>query len=135
MMRGAGRRHLLQRRYDLAEALHLTVLSPERILLQVERASKVRLRLADLAWISLYRNHAPLLAATASGPVQYETDAEAGELNVGPGILWVSENRVEVLTSGLSVPEGELPAEEQSFDRLARELLATLTEQSERSES
>jgi F0F1-type ATP synthase epsilon subunit len=109
-------------------SLLLTVLTPERILLRVERASKVRLRLADQAWLSVYRNHAPLLAETASGPVQYETDVEAGELNVGPGILWVAENRVEVLTSGLSVPEaaGDEPAEEQTFERLARQLLSTL---------
>jgi F0F1-type ATP synthase epsilon subunit len=106
-------------------------------LLQVDRVTKVRLRLADHAWISIYRNHAPLLAETAAGPVQYETGAEAGELDVGPGILWVSENRVEVLTSGLSVsePAGDQPAEEdQTFQRLARQLLASLTQESEGTE-
>jgi F0F1-type ATP synthase epsilon subunit len=117
----------------LAETLYLTILTPERVLLQVEQASKVRLRLADFAWISIYRDHAPLLAETAPGPVQYETAFEAGELNVGPGILWVSENRVEVLTSGLSVsePAGDQPEEEQTFERLASQLLATLTQESE----
>jgi F0F1-type ATP synthase epsilon subunit len=107
-------------------------------LLQVDRVTKVRLRLADHAWISIYRNHAPLLAETAAGPVQYETGAEAGELDVGPGILWVSENRVELLTSGLSVsqPAGDQPPEEdQTFQRLARQLLASLTQESEGTDS
>jgi F0F1-type ATP synthase epsilon subunit len=116
--------------------LLLTILTPERILLQVERASKVRLRLADQAWISLYRNHAPLVAETTAGPVQYETEAEAGELHVGAGILWVSQNRVDVLTSGLATAaeEQEAASHVQQFDRLARELLAGLTEDLERSD-
>jgi hypothetical protein len=57
---------------------------------------------------------------------------------VGPGILWVSENRVEVLTSGLSVsePAGDQAAEEdQTFQRLARQLLSALTQESEGTES
>ncbi len=119
------------------DILYLTVLTPDRVLLQVDRASKVRLRLADQVWLSIYGNHAPLLAETAPGPVQYETPAEAGEIEVGAGILWVSENRVEVLTSGLTAPEpaDDHPAEDQTFERLARELVATLTQESQRAES
>lgn len=115
----------------MVQYLTLTVLTPERTLLQVDRATKVRLRLADQAWLSVYHGHAPLLAETLSGPVQYETDVESGELHVGSGILSVADDAVEILTSGLVTSDAELGPEDEDhrFDRLARQLLSALTGQ------
>jgi len=118
-------------------SLRLTVLTPDRVLLAVDSATKVRMKLADDVWLSVYPNHAPLIAEVLPGPVQYDTDAESGELLIAEGILQVTEGQVTVLTSGhqrgTRGPEAHLPethvASDQQFDRLARELLMSLQAQ------
>jgi len=110
-------------------SLRLTVLTPDRVLLAVDLATKVRMKLADDAWLSVYPNHAPLIAEVLPGPVQYDTDEESGELSIAEGIVQVTEGQVTVLTSGhqrhTDVPEMHR-ASDQQFDRLARELLMSL---------
>ncbi len=112
----------------MAGTLQLTVLTPERVLLSVDEAVKVRLRLADGAWLSIYPNHAPLVAETLAGPLQYETEIEAGDVELGEGILCVIHNRVDVLTRGPQ-QQDTAPEEietERKFDRLARQLMLAL---------
>ncbi len=120
----------------MASEIIFAVLTPERSLLRVEDAVKVRLRLVDEAWLSIYPDHAPLIAEILPGPVQYETAIEAGELELAGGILQVADNRVTVLTRGLrrDVPDMEegtrpTPVEDARFDRLARELMLSLDAQ------
>ncbi|MGC9521732.1 MAG: hypothetical protein ACP5HG_07600 [Anaerolineae bacterium] len=120
----------------MASEITLTVLTAERSLLRVEDAMKVRLRLIDEAWLSIYPGHAPLIAEILPGPVQYETAIEAGELELAGGILQVADNRVTVLTRGLrrDVRDGKrvghpASAEDARFDRLARELMLALEAQ------
>ncbi len=111
----------------MAQTLHLVVLTPERVLLSVEAALKVRVRLADGAWLSIYPRHAPLVAEMPSGPLQYETDLESGELPLEDGILRVRDNEVVVLTSGPASKQEMAPAEpEVQYDRLARRLMQAL---------
>lgn len=111
----------------MAGTLYLRVLTPERTVLEVQDAVKVRLRLADGAWLSVYANHAPLLAEALPGPLQYDTETETGEISLGSSILWVAENRVDVLTSGFQQPdEAERIEGAETFDRLARQLLQEL---------
>ena len=111
----------------MAQTVHLVVLTPERVLLSVEAALKVRVRLADGAWLSIYPRHAPLVAEMPSGPLQYETDLESGELPLEDGILRVQDNEVVVLTSGLaSRQEMALAETEVQYDRLARRLMQAL---------
>ena len=118
----------------MAASLHLSVITPDRVLLQVEGARRVRLRLSDQAWLSVYPYHAPLLAEVLPGPLQYDTELETGEIQIGAAILYVAENVVTVLTSGQrEEPDAEASpvavAEAQRFDRLARELMAALQAQ------
>ncbi len=81
--------------------LHLTVLTPEQLVLHVDAAQKVRLKLVDQAWLSIYPYHESLVAEILPGPLQYDTEIETGEIMVGSGILQVDGDEVVVLTSGL----------------------------------
>jgi len=118
----------------VSTSLRLTVLTPDRVLLAVDSATKVRMKLADDAWLSVYPNHAPLIAEVLPGPVQYDADAESGELSIAEGIVQVTGGQVTVLTSGhqrgTHTPETHAPetrpASDQQFDRLARQLLMSL---------
>ena len=114
----------------MTDSLELKVLTPERVILQVEHAIRIRLRLADEAWISIFPNHAPLVAETLDGPLTYDTEVESGSIDVAAGILYLEDNRVHVLTSGAleQVPAtgGIDVGEESKFDRLARELMIHL---------
>lgn len=108
--------------------LHLTILTPDRTLLDVGDASRVRARLVDDALLSVYPGHAPLIAETLPGPVEYDTETGYGQLNVAEGILQVTADGVTVLTSGLE--RGDAPVErpegDRRFDRLARQLMMGL---------
>ena len=117
----------------MAGLLRLSVITPDQALLQVEDAARVRLKLADLAWLSIYPGHAPLLAEVLPGPVQYDTELETGEIEIGSAILFVTNNVVTILASGQRELGDEAPDEELTgslrFDRLAGELLAALRAQ------
>ena len=116
----------------MGTSLRLTVLTPDRVLLAVDLATKVRMKLADDAWLSVYPNHAPLIAEVLPGPVQYDTDEESGELSIAEGIVQVTGGQVTVLTSGhqreTDAPETRA-ASDQHFDRLAEQLLMSLQAQ------
>lgn len=113
----------------------LTVLTPERALLSVDEVIKVRLRLVDEVWISIYPRHAPLIAETRAGTLQYDTDAASGEIDVAAGILRVGDGEILVLTSGLrrdrGQPEPTETAAEMRFDRLAAQLMQSLAAQAD----
>ena len=117
----------------MASLLRLSVITPDQALLQVEDAARVRLKLADLAWLSIYPGHAPLLAEVLPGPVQYDTELETGEIEIGSAILFVTNNVVTILASGQRELGDEAPDEELAgslrFDRLAGELMAALRAQ------
>lgn len=114
----------------MSASLRFTVLTPDRVLLAVDAATKVRVKLADDAWLSIYGNHAPLIAEIQPGPVQYDTAAESGEVAIAEGILQVSAGLVTILTSGYErgtpAPEATSGDEDQTFDRLAKQLLMSL---------
>lgn len=114
----------------MTDLLHLSVIAPDRVLLDVRAARRVRLKLADQAWLSVYPNHAPLLAEVLPGPLQYETEGETGELQIGSAILYVDSNEVTVLASGQrdgrDLVTTKDAAEGMRFDRLAGELMAAL---------
>ncbi len=117
----------------MGTSLRLTVMPPDRVLLAVDSTTKVRMKLADDAWLSVYPGHAPLIAELLPGPVQYDTDAESGELSIAEGIVQVTEGQVTVLTSGYqreTRPPETRAASDQQFDRLARELMMSLEAQS-----
>ena len=114
----------------MARHLRLSVLTPERALLEVPNAVKVRLRLADGGWLSIYPGHAALIAETEAGSLYYETEVEAGEVLLDAGVLQITgTDQVVVLAMGLEgKPEGGGDEDEMRFayGRLAAHLMDSL---------
>ena len=107
--------------------IQLQIITPVATLIDITEASWVRARLADGAPISIWPHHAPLLAETVVGQLEYEDENGVAAVDVGAGILHVAHNMVTVLTLGEEVDYREIDSEdEQTFDRLADELLTTL---------
>jgi F0F1-type ATP synthase epsilon subunit len=126
------------------------VLTPERSLLQETSVRKVRVKLADGAWLSVYPHHAPLIAGILPGTLYYEIDAiperpDAGarviDITVAGGLLKVNDNDVVILSHGawltrpadmedvLQETAAGLDADGdtgETFDRLARQLMLSL---------
>ena len=117
----------------MPERLHFTVLTPERVLLDVAAVRSLRVLLADGGWLSVYPGHAPLLAETVAGPVFYVTAAGTEEIALAEGIFSVSRDGVAIFTDGLAeapsaqqVAPSVAEADAATFDRLARTLMVTL---------
>jgi len=108
--------------------LHLTILTPAKVLLDSANVAKVRLKLADDAWLSIYPHHLPLIAEILPGPVSY-VDVDTHTLSLASGIVHIADNTVTLFTSGLleaQLPTSPSAATVQEFDRLAHALFATL---------
>lgn len=123
----------------MPDLLRLSVLTPGKTLLDVANVSKVRLRLADGGWLSIYPLHAPLLAETMAGPVTYtiqqgDATEAASSLTLSESVLQVAENDVTLFTGGelaaFTAMAGDVSDEEAAadahFDRLARVLMLSL---------
>jgi F0F1-type ATP synthase epsilon subunit len=122
----------------MAQRLTLTVLTPESSLLWVDSARKVRVKLEDGAWLSVYPHHAPLVGTMLPGPLYYEVDValenpgagfETRTIALSGGILRVADNDIVILTHGPLSPElatGDGDEDVRAFDRLARQLMVSL---------
>ncbi len=119
----------------MADRLRLTVLTPAETLLEVAAVEKVRLKLQDGGWLSIYPLHAPLIAETMAGNVSYIEEGMMRSINVAPGILQIAGGDITIFTSGeigvkaAGRPPEELAEEAERFDRLARQLLISLRAQ------
>ncbi len=116
----------------MSDVLLVTVVTPEGKLFEVEQAQKVRIRLADGGWLSVYPRHAPLIGEILPGAVQITTAEGETSVSVGPGFVRVWPDQVLVLVdrseepfdagnAGVDVGEKGL-----RFERLVHELLSTL---------
>lgn len=119
----------------MADPLRLMVLTPAETLLEVAAVEKVRLKLQDGGWLSIYPLHAPLIAETMAGNVSYIEEGMMRSLNLAPGIVQIADGDVTIFTSAEVGAEvagrslDELVEEAERFDRLARQLLITLQAQ------
>lgn len=119
----------------MANRLRLTVLTPAETLLEVATVEKVRLKLQDGGWLSIYPLHAPLIAETMAGNVSYIEEGMMRSINLAPGILRISDGDITIFTSGevgAEVAGRSLEAlveEAERLDRLARQLLISLQAQ------
>ena len=102
-------------------SLHLTVLLPGEVLVDVIDVAWVQVQLADGGGIGIYPGHAPLLAETVTAPLRYADDEGEHTLHLEAGILQVDSQGVAILTSGEKAAGAELeaPPEEMRFQRLA----------------
>jgi F0F1-type ATP synthase epsilon subunit len=111
----------------MGEPFHLTVLTPEQVLLEVQGVTRVQAQLADGSPIGIYPGHAPLLAETVAAPLHYTDASGEHALDLCAGILQVGDESVTVFarpqTSRVSETL-EVSENDSRFDRLAHELLA-----------
>lgn len=115
----------------MPDLLRFSVLMPDKTLLDVPNVRKVRLRLADGGWLSIYPRHAPLLGETLAGPVTYTTAEGDETLSLSESILQIFENDVTLFSGGeLTASAAQIGAEDEAdaahFDRLARVLMQSL---------
>ncbi|MFP4343923.1 MAG: hypothetical protein ACLFU8_04420 [Anaerolineales bacterium] len=106
----------------MSERLALTVLTPVETLLEASDVQRIRVELADNLPLVIYPGHAPLVAETIAGPLEYANEA---------GVLKILSGEVTLFTPGsgaLQLPEVEEEVEEaERFDRLARALMESLS--------
>ena len=115
----------------MPDLLRFSVLTPDKTLLDVANVRKVRLKLADGGWLSIYPRHAPLLGETLAGPVTYITAEGDETISLSESILQVFENGVTLfsggeLTASMAQSGVEDGADAAHFDRLARVLMQSL---------
>jgi F0F1-type ATP synthase epsilon subunit len=119
----------------MPEAFHLQVLTPAEALLDEEEVGWMRVLLADGGSMGIRPGHAPLLAETAAGAVEYggredEHGREHGTLDLEAGILRVERDHVTIFTGGLAQTFGAEyrldTRDAERFDRLAGALLSML---------
>jgi len=113
------------------DLLRFSVLTPGMTLLDVANVSKVRVKLVDNGWLSIYPRHAPLLGETLAGPVTYTTAEGDETISLSESILQVFENDVTLFSGGeLAASTAQIGVEDEAdaahFDRLARVLMKSL---------
>jgi F0F1-type ATP synthase epsilon subunit len=84
--------------------MRLLITSPDGDLLDVTGVDWVNVHLSDGAPISIYTNHAPLVALHAACVLKYRIEDEVIEQPVTRGVLSVSQNTVKCLVEGTSRP-------------------------------
>ena len=115
----------------MIEPLHLVVLTPVEMLLDVESIQQIQVWLADAGGLSIYPGHAPLLAETMGGEVRYTDNDGTHEIELEPGVLRITRERVMILVPGVLQRDQEalVPPDaerEARFERLAATLLEAL---------
>ncbi len=105
--------------------LTLRVISPERIILEKEGLNAVNIPLADGYPIGIRPGHAPLIAETIKGIVQYRTNQQENEIHLHAGVMNLRENIINVLTAGEvdKTPESLAESVPTEFDRLMQTLI------------
>jgi len=110
------------------DLLRFSVLTPDKTLLDVSNVSRVRLKLADGGWLSIYPRHAPLLGETLAGPLTYITEAGEETISLSESILQITRNEITLFSGGeltTSAPPTDA-VDAAHFDRLARVLMVSL---------
>jgi F0F1-type ATP synthase epsilon subunit len=93
----------------MTDLLRLTVLTPGKTLLDTRGVAWVKARLTDGAGIGIWPLHAPLVAETVRGRVNYADEAGEHSLDLEAGILQVDGDGVTILTSSMS--GGDAPSD------------------------
>ena len=90
------------------DKLTLRVLSPDGQALEAEHLLKVVVPLADGGSIGIRPKHAPLIAETVNGPIQYQNNVELFEIELLAGILSIRDNVVTILSAGEAEETNEI---------------------------
>lgn len=87
--------------------MRLLITSPDGDLLDVKGVDWVNIHLSNGAPISIYTNHAPLVALHAACVLKYRIGNEVFEQPVAQGVLSISKNTVKCLVEGDSQQSAE----------------------------
>ena len=106
-------------------SLTLKVLTPEGILYKEENLYAVNIPLADGCPIGVRPGHAPLIAETDQGKVQYRSSGSENEIHLHAGVLDIRDNMIILLTAGEveKTPEAIAEAVPTEYDRLMQTLI------------
>lgn len=118
----------------MGKSFHLTVLTPERALLETAGVTLVQAQLADGGPIGIYPDHAPLLAETVTAPLRYADASGEHTIDLDAGILQVNSEGVTVFASSRiqgGRETSQVLEDDRHFDQLAKDLLTTLDAQPE----
>lgn len=105
------------------DELTLRVLSPDGHSVEADHLLEIIVPLADGGTIGIRPKHAPLIAETISGLVQYKTKDELFTVDILAGILSIRDNLVTILSAGIA-EEANNVAESPTdpYDELAQVL-------------
>ncbi|TFG72676.1 MAG: hypothetical protein E4H27_02190 [Anaerolineales bacterium] len=114
----------------LTKTLSLSILSPDRVILEVENVTRLTARLGNDTLLSIYPGHAPLLVETLPGILEYFVDEKRIELALYGGILHVLQQYVTVfvnksLDAGVGTDDSD-GREGAHFEKLSRMLMQSL---------
>jgi F0F1-type ATP synthase epsilon subunit len=101
----------------------------EAVWLDEPEVTWVRVVLADGRSIGIRQGHAPLLAETAPGTLQYGTEAGAHSVDIDRGILQVHREGVDIYAAAggrSSRSQDSAPDDDSHSERLARAMLKLL---------
>ena len=78
--------------------LSLHIIAPDEELVNLAGIKRISLKLLDGSRMSIYPEHAPLLALTSDGPIKYFADDREYEFNTASGIIEINNNVVSIFT-------------------------------------
>lgn len=115
------------------ERLHLKILTPDGIILEKDSLTAVNVSLADGLPIGIRPGHAPLIAETVQGSVNYRTSTSEEDVELLAGVLEIRNNNITILTAG---KVSETPPEistlpEKAYNRLMQTLIDKLEPEQE----
>lgn len=108
--------------------LTLRILAPEGAILEKKNLTAVNVPLVDGESIGIHPSHAPLIAETSKGVIQFRSDISQDRIELYPGVLNIKENLVVILTVGeISQKDNVIlePADTE-FNRLIQTLTSDL---------
>ncbi len=79
--------------------LALEILGPNGLVLKVEFIDAINLRIGNGDLIGFRPGHAPLIAATQAGTIDYRIDGQTHWFEAQAGILKVQDDLVSILTT------------------------------------
>jgi F-type H+-transporting ATPase subunit epsilon len=107
----------------VAEGLHLTVLTPERAVLEQDVYSVTAP--GSAGYLGILRNHAPLITTLVPGKLTVKDLSHKPQVYaIGGGFLEVSRNHVTILADTLETPEeidlNDALAQKEHYEKRAR---------------
>lgn len=115
----------------MAKTFSLSILSPDRVILEVDNVTRVTARLQNDTMLSIYPGHAPLLAEIQSGTLVYAVGDKQSELTLNSGILHIIQHHISVYANtspdeDVGMDAADMREDGVIFEELSRVLMQSL---------